>query len=60
MRKTAVWAAFIVACGSIGLAQGGAQAPAAAAAAAKVGRSSWSRRQRIIRSPFPRRSSRST
>ena len=28
MRKTAVWAAFIVACGSIGLAQGGAQAPA--------------------------------
>jgi hypothetical protein len=28
MRKTTVWAAFIVACGSIGLAQGGAQAPA--------------------------------
>jgi mannose-6-phosphate isomerase-like protein (cupin superfamily) len=28
MRKTAIWAAFIVACGSIGLAQGGAQAPA--------------------------------
>ena len=28
--------------------------------AAKAGRSSWSRRQRIIRSPFPRRSSRST
>ncbi len=27
MRKMAVWAAFIVACGSIGLAQGGAQAP---------------------------------
>ena len=28
MRKTAIWAALIVACGSIGLAQGGAQAPA--------------------------------
>ena len=28
MRNMAVWAAFIVACGSIGLAQGGAQAPA--------------------------------
>ena len=28
MRKMAVWAALIVACGSIGLAQGGAQAPA--------------------------------
>jgi mannose-6-phosphate isomerase-like protein (cupin superfamily) len=27
MRKIAVWAALIVACGSIGLAQGGAQAP---------------------------------
>jgi mannose-6-phosphate isomerase-like protein (cupin superfamily) len=30
MRKMAVWAALIVACGSIGLAQGGAQAPAGA------------------------------
>jgi len=28
MRKIAIWAAFIVVCGSIGLAQGGAQAPA--------------------------------
>ena len=28
MRTTAIWAAFIVVCGSIGLAQGGAQAPA--------------------------------
>ena len=29
MRKMAIWAALIVACGSIGLAQGGAQAPPA-------------------------------
>jgi mannose-6-phosphate isomerase-like protein (cupin superfamily) len=28
MRNTAIWAAFIVACGSFALAQGGAQAPA--------------------------------
>jgi mannose-6-phosphate isomerase-like protein (cupin superfamily) len=28
MRKTALWAVFIVVCGSAGLAQGGAQAPA--------------------------------
>ena len=28
MRKAAIWAAFIVVCGSIGLAQAGAQAPA--------------------------------
>ena len=27
MRKMAIWAAFILACGSIGLAQGGTQAP---------------------------------
>jgi mannose-6-phosphate isomerase-like protein (cupin superfamily) len=28
MRKTAIWAAFLVVCGSVALAQGGAQAPA--------------------------------
>src|SRR5262245_6316553 len=28
MRKSAIWASFIVVCGSIALAQGGAQAPA--------------------------------
>jgi mannose-6-phosphate isomerase-like protein (cupin superfamily) len=28
MRERAIWAAFVVVCGSIGLAQGGAQAPA--------------------------------
>jgi mannose-6-phosphate isomerase-like protein (cupin superfamily) len=28
MRKVAIWAAFVVVCGSIGLAQGGGQAPA--------------------------------
>lgn len=39
MRKTAIWAASVVVCGSIGLAQGGTQAPAGGEGRARGGES---------------------